>query len=70
MRSMSASLMCMSESTWIRVGRKCLTTTRGLLLWRVTGGQHAANELAENYYGAFIKLAQKGGKVQSRPPVL
>ena len=34
---------------------------RGLLLWRVTGGQHAATELAENYYGAFIKLAQKGG---------
>ena len=36
-------------------------STRGLLLWRVTGGQHAANELAENYYGAFIKLAQNGG---------
>jgi pimeloyl-ACP methyl ester carboxylesterase len=34
---------------------------RGLLLWRVTGGQEAVDRLAENYYGQFIKLAQTGG---------
>ena len=34
---------------------------RGLLLWRVTGGQHAAQSLAEAYYGAFVKAARKGG---------
>ena len=34
---------------------------RGLLLWRVTGGQHAAQSLAESYYGAFVKAARKGG---------
>ena len=33
----------------------------GLLLWRVTGGQHAAQSLAETYYGAFVKAARKGG---------
>jgi pimeloyl-ACP methyl ester carboxylesterase len=34
---------------------------RGLLLWRVTGGQEAVDRLAENYYGQYIKLAQQGG---------
>ena len=34
---------------------------RGLLLWRVTGGQEAVDRLAENYYGQFIKIAQAGG---------
>ena len=34
---------------------------RGLLLWRVTGGQEAVDRLAENYYGQFIKLARAGG---------
>lgn len=34
---------------------------RGLTLWRVTGGAHAAETLAETYYGAFIKVAEKGG---------
>lgn len=34
---------------------------RGLLLWRLTGGQHAVDRLAENYYGMFIKLAQARG---------
>lgn len=34
---------------------------RGLLLWRVTGGAHAAESLAETYYGALIKAAQAGG---------
>jgi pimeloyl-ACP methyl ester carboxylesterase len=34
---------------------------RGLLLWRVTGGQEAVDRLAENYYGQFIKLARVGG---------
>ena len=33
----------------------------GLLLWRVTGGRHAAEELAETYYGMFIKAAEAGG---------
>ncbi len=34
---------------------------RGLLLWRVTGGQEAVDRLAENYYGQFMKLARAGG---------
>ncbi|MDB5570398.1 MAG: alpha/beta hydrolase family protein [Hyphomicrobiales bacterium] len=34
---------------------------RGLLLYRVTGGEHAAQSLAETYYGAFVKAARKGG---------
>jgi pimeloyl-ACP methyl ester carboxylesterase len=34
---------------------------RGLLLWRLTGGQHAVDYLAENYYGKFIKIARAGG---------
>jgi pimeloyl-ACP methyl ester carboxylesterase len=34
---------------------------RGLLLWRVTGGQEAVDRLAENYYGQFIKIAGAGG---------
>jgi pimeloyl-ACP methyl ester carboxylesterase len=33
----------------------------GLVLWRLTGGQEAVDKLAENYYGQFIKLANKGG---------
>ena len=34
---------------------------RGLLLWRLTGGQQAVDRLAENYYGKFIKIARAGG---------
>jgi pimeloyl-ACP methyl ester carboxylesterase len=34
---------------------------RGLLLWRITGGQEAVDRLAENYYGQFITLARAGG---------
>jgi pimeloyl-ACP methyl ester carboxylesterase len=34
---------------------------RGLLLWRVTGGQEAVDKLSENYYGQFIRLAREGG---------
>jgi pimeloyl-ACP methyl ester carboxylesterase len=34
---------------------------RGLLLWRVTGGQEAVDRLSENYYGQFITLARAGG---------
>lgn len=34
---------------------------KGLLLWRVTGGSAATQELAETYYGSFIKLAGAGG---------
>ncbi|MBX9826133.1 MAG: alpha/beta hydrolase [Xanthobacteraceae bacterium] len=33
----------------------------GLLLWRLTGGQHAVDRLAENYYGQFIKIVRQGG---------
>jgi pimeloyl-ACP methyl ester carboxylesterase len=34
---------------------------RGLLLWRVTGGEFAANRLAQNYYGDFMEAAERGG---------
>ncbi len=34
---------------------------RGLLLWRVTGGAHAAQQLAHNYYTQFIEMARAGG---------
>jgi pimeloyl-ACP methyl ester carboxylesterase len=34
---------------------------KGLLLWRVTGGAHAAQKLAHQYYGAYIELAKSGG---------
>lgn len=34
---------------------------KGLLLWRVTGGQHAADKLAHQYYESFAKLAKTGG---------
>ena len=37
------------------------SATRGLLLWRVTGGKEAVGRLAEAYYGQYIKLAQNGG---------
>lgn len=36
---------------------------RGLLLMRLTGGEFAANRLPENYYGQFIRAAQRGGMV-------
>ena len=36
-------------------------STRGLLLWRVTGGKHAVDRLAEQYYGQFIRIAEAGG---------
>lgn len=34
---------------------------RGLLLWRVTGGQEAVDKLSENYYGQYVRLAREGG---------
>jgi pimeloyl-ACP methyl ester carboxylesterase len=34
---------------------------RALLLFRVTGGRFAAQRLAENYYGQFIRAAERGG---------
>jgi pimeloyl-ACP methyl ester carboxylesterase len=34
---------------------------RGLLMWRVTGGEHAAVHLANQYYTSHIEAAQKGG---------
>ncbi len=36
---------------------------KGLLLWRVTGGQHAAQKLAQQYYGMYMELAKQGGMV-------
>jgi len=35
--------------------------TRGLLLWRVTGGRFACERLAEEYYGQYIPAAKQGG---------
>jgi len=37
------------------------SSVRGLLLWRVTGGRFACERLAEEYYGQYIKGAEKGG---------
>jgi pimeloyl-ACP methyl ester carboxylesterase len=34
---------------------------RGLLLWRVTGGAHAAAHLANQYYTSHIEAAKHGG---------
>ena len=34
---------------------------RGLLLWRVTGGAHAAGRLTNQYYTSHIEAAKKGG---------
>ena len=34
---------------------------KGLLLWRVTGGEFAAKRLANQYYFQFIEAAKKGG---------
>jgi pimeloyl-ACP methyl ester carboxylesterase len=34
---------------------------RGLLLWWPSGGKHATQTLAQNYYGQYIKTAQEGG---------
>jgi pimeloyl-ACP methyl ester carboxylesterase len=35
--------------------------TRGMLLWRVTGGGAAAKRLAQRYYGQYIPIAKQGG---------
>jgi pimeloyl-ACP methyl ester carboxylesterase len=35
--------------------------TKGMLLWRLTGGQEAVDRLAEAYYGQFITIARAGG---------
>jgi pimeloyl-ACP methyl ester carboxylesterase len=35
--------------------------TRGLLLWRVTGGAFAAQRLVQNYYSQYIDMARTGG---------
>src|SRR5258708_14091426 len=34
---------------------------RGLLLWRVTGGAHAAAHLTNQYYSSHIAAAKAGG---------
>jgi pimeloyl-ACP methyl ester carboxylesterase len=34
---------------------------RGLLLWRVTGGAHAAAHLTDQYYTSHIEAARRGG---------
>src|SRR5436190_24226417 len=33
----------------------------GLLLWRVTGGAHAAERLTNQYYTSHIEAVQQGG---------
>ena len=35
--------------------------TRGMLLWRITGGGAAAKRLAQRYYGQYIPIAKQGG---------
>jgi pimeloyl-ACP methyl ester carboxylesterase len=45
----------------ILYGMRYADSLRGLLLWRVTGGQEAVNRLSENYYGQFIRIARAGG---------
>jgi pimeloyl-ACP methyl ester carboxylesterase len=39
---------------------------RGLLLWRVTGGAHAAERLTNQYYTSHIEAAQQGGMAAVR----
>ena len=36
-------------------------SVQGLLLWRVTGGATAARHLADQYYGDYVVLAERGG---------
>ena len=36
-------------------------TVQALSLWRVSGGRFAATRLAEEYYGQYIKIAERGG---------
>jgi pimeloyl-ACP methyl ester carboxylesterase len=36
-------------------------SVRGLLLWRVTGGRFAAERLAEQYYGQYIRAVKQYG---------
>lgn len=36
-------------------------SVRGLLLWRVTGGAHAARSLGYDYYEQFVEVAEKDG---------
>ncbi len=37
------------------------STVKGLLLWRITGGRVAVEQLAASYYGQFISAAKTGG---------
>ena len=43
------------------LARRHPEAVRGLLLWRVTGGAHAATHLANQYYTAHIEAAKAGG---------
>ncbi len=45
----------------ILFGLRHAEAVRGLLLFRVTGGEFAAGRLPENYYGQFIRAAEQGG---------
>lgn len=47
--------------TSIMFGLRHPDAARGLLLFRVTGGEFAARRLPENYYGQFIRAARQGG---------
>jgi pimeloyl-ACP methyl ester carboxylesterase len=33
----------------------------GLLLWRITGGPFASKRLAQEYYGQYVEVAERGG---------
>lgn len=47
--------------TAILFGLRHPQAARGLLLFRVIGGEFAAGRLPENYYNQFIRLAEAGG---------
>jgi pimeloyl-ACP methyl ester carboxylesterase len=49
-----ALLLALQRPEWVR----------GLLLWRVTGGAHAAAHLTNQYYTSHIEAARRGGMAE------
>ena len=49
-----ALLLALQHPEWVR----------GLLLWRVTGGAHAAEHLTNQYYTSHIEAARRGGMAE------
>ncbi len=49
-----ALLLALQRPEWVR----------GLLLWRVTGGAHAAEHLTNQYYTSHIEAARRGGMAE------